>query len=109
MIFVLGEHTPFAAGALRRVGSALVGDAQRKVRRKGLARIHRCAQPTYARHTCVTVAARRARLRWRAAFAKMDMRQNKDENKSRFDPIGMRSSHLRAAATGWHNHYTLGG
>jgi hypothetical protein len=72
MIFVLAKHTPFAAGAKRRnrarkihqiskksrvgrgpsrVGSALVGVAERKSVAKTSARIHRCARPRKA-HVC---------------------------------------------------------
>jgi hypothetical protein len=128
MIFVLAKHTPFAAGAKRRnrarkihqiskksrvgrgpsrVGSALVGVAVAKTP----ARIHRCARPAHARHTCVTMPH--------------DARpQHAPEKRGRFserarDGTRMRgtsgsiesecSSDLRAAATGWHNHYTLGG
>ena len=115
MIFVRGKHTPFAAaakrrdpakkfikfqknrgwdGALRRVGSALVGHASAAWMQNARAHIadvrgQQAAANMRKAHVCnlgsMPRVAGACLAKVKAAFSEMDMRQDKNLEHSRFD------------------------
>jgi hypothetical protein len=100
MIFVLGKHTPFAAGAKRCDTAKTLVSSRRKSRWNRAPRVVGSALigSAFAQSSTRDAASSAISLSNNAQAHLCDRR------------FGVRSAgHLRAAAAGWHNPYTLGG